>query len=99
MFFHNLKYSLKCLFKNKGLIFWTFVFPIILGTFYKLAFSNIESAEKLDTVDIAVIESETSKIYTEVLNNIDTTENMPDTFTLSNLTTGNETTKYIIRAK
>ena len=70
MFFHNLKYSLKCLFKNKGLIFWTFVFPIILGTFYKLAFSNIESAEKLDTVDIAVIESETSKIYTEVLNNI-----------------------------
>ena len=72
MFFHNLKYSLKCLFKNKGLIFWTFVFPIILGTFYKLAFSNIESAEKLDTVDIAVIESETSKIYTEVLNNIDT---------------------------
>lgn len=34
-----------------------------------------------------------------VLNNIDTTENMPDTFTLSNLTTGNETTKYIIRAK
>ena len=56
------------------MIFWTFVFPIILGTFYKLAFSNIESAEKLDTVDIAVIESETSKIYTEVLNNIDTTK-------------------------
>ena len=36
-----------------------------------------------------------------VLNNIDidTTESIPDTFTLPSLTTGNDTTKYIIRAK
>lgn len=72
MFFHNLKYSLKCLFKNKGLIFWTFAFPIILGTFYKLAFSNIENQEKLSTIDIAFIESDTSSMYSEILNNMDT---------------------------
>ena len=48
MFIHNFKYILKALFKNKMLIFWTFAFPIILGTFFNMAFSNIENSEKLD---------------------------------------------------
>ena len=56
MFFHNYKYSLKTLFKNKGLILWTFLFPIILGTFFNLAFSNIENSEKLSIIDIAVVD-------------------------------------------
>ena len=57
MFIHNLKYSLKVLLKNKGLIFWTFVFPIILGTLFKMAFSNIENEEKLSVIDLAVIKN------------------------------------------
>ena len=57
MFIHNLKYSLKIIFKNKGLIFWTFIFPIILGTFFYMAFSNIENSEKLDIINIAVDEN------------------------------------------
>lgn len=58
MFKHNFKYSLRILFKNKALIFWTFAFPIILGTFFNLAFSNVESSEKLSIIDIAVIDNE-----------------------------------------
>ena len=58
MFWHNLKYNLKILFRNKALLFWTFIFPIILGTFFKLAFSNIENSEELKTIDIAVIDSD-----------------------------------------
>lgn len=58
MFYHNLKYSLKVLLKNKGLIFWTFAFPIILAIFFKLAFSDIENKEKLDIINIAVINNE-----------------------------------------
>ncbi len=58
MFWHNFKYSLKALLKNKGLIFWTFAFPIILGFFFNLAFSNIENSEKLDIIPIAVVNSE-----------------------------------------
>lgn len=57
MFIHNLKYSLKIIFKNKGLIFWTFIFPIILGTFFYMAFSNIENSEKLNIINIAVDEN------------------------------------------
>ena len=58
MFLHNLKYSLKTLFRSKALIFWTFAFPIILGTFFKMAFSDIENSEKLDIINIAVINNE-----------------------------------------
>ena len=58
MFIHNFKYALKTLLKNKMLIFWTFVFPIVLGTLFKLAFSNIENTEKFDVIDIAIVENQ-----------------------------------------
>lgn len=58
MFIHNFKYALKTLFKNKMLIFWTYAFPLILGTFFNMAFSNIEKSEKLDIIDIAIVEDE-----------------------------------------
>lgn len=58
MFFHNFKYSLKILLKNKMLIFWTFAFPIILGTFFNMAFSNIENSEKFDCINIAIVETQ-----------------------------------------
>ena len=55
---HNFIYSLRILFKNKILIFWTFAFPILLGTFFYMAFSNIEDSEKLDRISIAIVENE-----------------------------------------
>ena len=58
MFIHNFKYALKTLLKNKMLIFWTFAFPIVLGTLFKLAFSNIENTEKFDVIDIAIVENQ-----------------------------------------
>lgn len=61
MFLHNFKYSLKTLLRNKGLIFWTFAFPIILGTLFNLAFSDIENKETLDIIDIAIVNNEEFK--------------------------------------
>lgn len=58
MFAHNFKYAIKTLFRNRALIFWTFAFPIILGTFFNLAFSNIENSEKLDIINIAIIQND-----------------------------------------
>lgn len=52
---HNFKYTLKTIFKNKALIFWTFAFPLILATFFNMAFSDIEESEKLKIIDIAII--------------------------------------------
>ena len=58
MFIHNFKYTLKTLLKNKMLIFWTFAFPIILGTFFNMAFADLEKGDKLDIIDIAIVENE-----------------------------------------
>lgn len=70
MFLHNFKYTIKTLFKNKTLIFWTFAFPIILGTFFNMAFKDITKNEKLETINIAVIDNEefnNSEIYNKAL--------------------------------
>lgn len=78
MFFHNFKYILKTLFKNKMLIFWTFAFPLILGTFFKMAFSNIETSEKLDIIDISIVNDsnfENNAIYKEAFRTLGDEEN------------------------
>lgn len=58
---HHFNYALKMLLKDKMLIFWTFAFPIILGTFFNLAFSNIENSEKLKVIPIALVQDEELK--------------------------------------
>ncbi|MDE5539460.1 MAG: ABC transporter permease, partial [Bacilli bacterium] len=58
MFGHNFKYAFLTLLKNKMLIFWTFAFPIIMGVFFYMAFSNIENSEKLDIIDIAIVDND-----------------------------------------
>lgn len=68
--FHNFKYTLKTLFKNKILIFWTFAFPLIMATFFNMAFKNITNSEKLDIIDIAVVNNEeyqNNEIYRNTL--------------------------------
>lgn len=57
MFFHNLKYSLKSLIKNKGLLFWTFLFPLLMATLFNMAFGNWVESEKSESIDIAIIKN------------------------------------------
>lgn len=52
---HNIKYFFKILLKEKETLFWTFVFPIILGTFFYLTMSNIQNANFIVPVNLAVI--------------------------------------------
>lgn len=55
MFAHIFVTRFKCLIRNKQLMFWTLFFPIILGTFFYLAFSNINSANAFKPIPIAVV--------------------------------------------
>ena len=80
---HNFKYTIKTLFKNKSLIFWTFAFPIILGTLFNMAFSNIENSEKLDIINIAIVENEefkNNKIFKETFKVLSDDENKEKLF-------------------
>lgn len=86
MFIHNLKYSLKTLFRNKALIFWTFAFPILLGTFFKLAFSNIENSEKLSIIPIAIIndsEFKNNSIYNDAFKELSDKDNKDRLFEIT----------------
>ena len=56
MFFLLLKYKLKTILRAKSELFWIAAFPIILGTCFFAAFSNItESSENFSTVDTAIV--------------------------------------------
>lgn len=59
MFFRLYKTWLKILAKKKVILFWTFLFPFLLGTFFYLAFSGINKAiTELKPIPVAVVENE-----------------------------------------
>ena len=52
---------LKVLLRSKSIIFWTLIFPIILATFFNLAFSNILSSEKFKPINIGIVNNNNYK--------------------------------------
>ena len=85
MFFHNFRYSLKILTRNRTLLFWTFIFPILLGTFFYLAFSDIEKNETLDVINIAIIPNDSyknNKIYNEAFKKLSDKKNKDRLFNI-----------------
>lgn len=54
----NFKYTLLRLMRNKANLFWILVFPIVLGCFFKIAFSNITASESFHTIPVAVVEGD-----------------------------------------
>lgn len=56
MFFHDLKYELLTILRTKAVIFWLILFPIALGSFFKIAFDGIyEKTTKFSAVPTAVV--------------------------------------------
>ena len=107
MFWHNFKYSLKTLLRSKVLLFWTFAFPILLGTFFHMAFSDIEKSETLDIIDIAIVENEAfnnNMLFKEAFKNLSDEESQDKMFhiTYTNLDDArkmlenNEITGYLL---
>ncbi|MCJ7691340.1 MAG: ABC transporter permease [Clostridiaceae bacterium] len=58
MFSHIFVTRLKCLLRNKELVFWTLMFPIVLATLFKLSLSNLSSAEVFKAINIAVVNNQ-----------------------------------------
>ncbi len=57
MFAHIFSYRLKCLLRNREMIFWTLMFPLALATFLQLAVGNIgKAAESFQPIPIALVE-------------------------------------------
>ncbi|HHX53117.1 MAG TPA: ABC transporter permease [Erysipelothrix sp.] len=56
MFAHSFKNTLKTLLRQRTLVFWGLVFPIVLGFFFKLALGNIDAEIQFEVIPVAVNE-------------------------------------------
>lgn len=55
MFFHIFTNRLKCLLRDRMMIFWTLLFPILLAVFFNMSLRNIASSETFRPVPTAVV--------------------------------------------
>ena len=89
MFLHNFKYTLKTLFRKKSLIFWTFAFPLLMATFFNMAFANIIEDEQLKIIDIAIIENNefnNNMLYKETFKTLSDKNNKDQLFNIKYIT-------------
>ncbi|WP_028518520.1 ABC transporter permease [Ruminococcus flavefaciens] len=72
MFGHILKYELKNGLRTKDLIIWLILFPIILGTCFKIAFGSIyEKTEKFSSIPVAIVEESENAAFRQVIEGIE----------------------------
>lgn len=57
MFSHILQARFKCLLRDKQMVFWTLLFPLILAVFFQMALTNLNSDEKLSPIGVAVTDT------------------------------------------
>lgn len=76
MFFHIYKYRIKCIIRDKNMMFWTLLFPILLATLFNLTLSNISSAEDFSAINIAIVKDkeQNNKEFIDVLNSVSAKE-------------------------
>lgn len=65
MFFHLFKYRLKNLIRSKSMIFWTMVFPLVLATFFSLAFSSLNEHENFNAIHIGIVKDAMYEQHTD----------------------------------
>lgn len=58
MFGHVFKYRLRCVVRDKEMMFWTLLFPIVLATLFNFAFSNLNAHEIFQSVPLAVVDNQ-----------------------------------------
>lgn len=59
MFSHLYSFRMKALLRDRGTVFWTLLFPILLATFFHFAFGNLVSGtEAFSPVPVAVVNDE-----------------------------------------
>ena len=71
MFLHILLYEIKSSLRVKDLIFWLILFPIILGTLFKIAFSDLyEKQISTDPIPTAIVVTAENEAFRSVVDSI-----------------------------
>lgn len=74
MFFNLFRYRIAVLVRQKTVMFWSLVFPILLGTLFFLGFGNSnEIAESFSSIDAAVCadNSMESAVFSEIIKQVE----------------------------
>ena len=75
MFLHSFKYSFKDFIRNRILLFWIIMFPMILGVMFNFAFSGIyDSSTKFSEIPAAVVSEGDFSILKSLLKEMDKNE-------------------------
>jgi ABC-2 type transport system permease protein len=67
MFWHNYLYRLKCTVRDKEMMFWTLLFPILLATLFNMAFSNLSNAENFSEIKVGIVNNDEYKENTDFI--------------------------------
>ena len=57
MFWHIYKNRFKCLIRNRMMVFWTLLYPIVLALLFSMAFSNLNSSTVFTAIPVAVVDN------------------------------------------
>ncbi len=69
MFWHELKYDFLTCMRTKEVLLWLILFPIFLGTIFKVAFTNINN-DNFSAINVAVVEISENEAFDTVLDGI-----------------------------
>ena len=58
MFSHVFVNRLKCLLRDRTMLFWTLLFPLLLATLFNLAFSKLQDHEIFETIPLGVVQND-----------------------------------------
>jgi len=60
---------LKVILRNKSVLFWSLIFPFVLGTFFHLALSDVGEAYEMNDIPLAIV-NDKNYIYNQNFDNI-----------------------------
>lgn len=66
MFWHEFKYDFLTCLRTKEVLFWLILFPLFLGTVFKICFTNINTTE-FTAIDVAVVEISENAAFDTVI--------------------------------
>lgn len=75
MFLHNFKYEFLSAIRQKDFLFWMMCFPIILGTFFNMAFGDLYEKDAVFTeIPVAVVGAENDETFRTVMDELSSGE-------------------------
>ncbi len=69
---YHIKYGVKALVQDKEIMFWSAIFPLILGTLFHFTLSNLSGVESFQLIPVAIVDNqEENVVFVEFIKSID----------------------------